>query len=658
MTSLLRFIIVLLITLNLNAQSGFNSEGFEVTKQDIELNIYEKDSTASALIIYEKGKSFVDRKTYLLNSEVKQKLKILNRNGFGKATHTVYLYGKNGDKETVTDIQATVYNLENGQVTKTKMDKSAIFEEKYNDNYTLVKFTFPSINEGSVIVYSYTIVSPYMFKYKSWYFQEDIPKLYSEYRPSIPGNWEYNIKLVGGKKLHTNTSSLRQNCLQVKGAGSSDCGDYIYVMKDIPAFVPEKFMTTKENYLARIEYELKVYRGFDNRINNFTKTWKTVDSELKNDKDIGKQLKKSSITKDLLSDDIVNETDVLIKAQAIYDYVLNNYTWNKEYNIFSDVSIKDLIENKSGSVSEINILLHNLMLANDIDVRPILLSTRNNGFVTRVFPVMSDFNYLIIQVTIDEQTYMLDATDNYLAFGQLPFRCLNQYGRLLDFKEGGSWVEIKADQASYKKYRVSLKIDGDDDDDDEHLIGNIKSNTTGYHAMVVKKSFFENPDRHLEAYENDNSSIEFLNYTAKNPQKNEPDFTETFEIKQPIERIGDNIYINPFILTSYDENPLKLQERNYPIDFGYKDAYLFSVELKTENYEVISVPKAVSLSLPNNTGTLVYSANINEDTVTIFFKYYFKEAIYDSAYYESLKEYFSTIVDIQKNSLIVLKKKQ
>ena len=176
--------------------------------------------------------------------------------------------------------------------------------------------------------------------------------------------------------------------------------------------------------------------------------------------------------------------------------------------------------------------------------------------------------------------------------------------------------------------------------------------------MVVKKSFFENPDRHLEAYENDNSSIEFLNYTAKNPQKNEPDFTETFEIKQPIERIGDNIYINPFILTSYDENPLKLQERNYPIDFGYKDAYLFSVELKTENYEVISVPKAVSLSLPNNTGTLVYSANINEDTVTIFFKYYFKEAIYDSAYYESLKEYFSTIVDIQKNSLIVLKKKQ
>nr|WP_321230453.1 DUF3857 domain-containing protein [uncultured Psychroserpens sp.] len=266
-------IFICLAFTTLNAQSDYYSEGFEVTKQDIELNVYDKDSTANALIIYEKGKSYVDRETFLLNSEIKKKLKILNRNGFDKATQTIYLYGESGTKETITDIKATVYNLENGQVTQTKLDKNSIFEEKYNDKYTIVKFTFPNIKEGSVIVYSYTLKSPYMFKYKSWYFQEDIPKLYSEYRPSIPGNWEYNIKLVGGKKLHTNTSTLRQNCLQSLGAGSSDCGDYVYVMKDIPAFVSEDFMTTKENYLARIEYELKVFRGFDSRVNNITKSW-------------------------------------------------------------------------------------------------------------------------------------------------------------------------------------------------------------------------------------------------------------------------------------------------------------------------------------------------------------------------------------------------
>lgn len=120
MVSSLRFIIVLLFTLQLQAQSvGFNSEGFEVTKQDLELNFYDKDSTASALIIHEKGTSYVDRESFLLTSEIKKKLKIFNRNGFNRATQTVYLYGKGSLKENIIDIKATVYNLENGQVTQT-----------------------------------------------------------------------------------------------------------------------------------------------------------------------------------------------------------------------------------------------------------------------------------------------------------------------------------------------------------------------------------------------------------------------------------------------------------------------------------------------------------------------------------------------------------
>ena len=155
MASLSRLFVIFFFTIHLHAQSGFNSSGFEVTKQDLELNIYEKDSTANALIIYEKGKSYVDQRTFLLNSEIKKKLKILNRNGFDKATQTVYLYGKSGTKETVTDIKATVYNLENGNVTKTELDQNAIFKEKYNDEYTIVKFTFPNVKEGSIIIYIY-----------------------------------------------------------------------------------------------------------------------------------------------------------------------------------------------------------------------------------------------------------------------------------------------------------------------------------------------------------------------------------------------------------------------------------------------------------------------------------------------------------------------
>src|SRR5690606_34800525 len=123
------------------------------------------------------------------------------------------LYKKDNNAEKISDITATTYNIENGKVTQVKLEKSAIFEENYDENHTLAKFTFPNIKEGSVITYSYTLESPYIYKYKDWEFQSDIPKLYSEYNTSIPANYEYNIKLVGTLKLIRNEQKLVKDCL-------------------------------------------------------------------------------------------------------------------------------------------------------------------------------------------------------------------------------------------------------------------------------------------------------------------------------------------------------------------------------------------------------------------------------------------------------------
>nr|WP_276205021.1 DUF3857 domain-containing protein [Flavivirga aquatica] len=111
----------------------------------------------------------------------------------------------------VKKIIATTYNKIDGKVVKTQLQEKDIFKEKYNENYTLVKFTLPNIKEGSVITYNYTIISPFMFKYKGWNFQSKIPKLYSEYKASIPGNWEYKIKLVGSKEFAVNESKVEKN---------------------------------------------------------------------------------------------------------------------------------------------------------------------------------------------------------------------------------------------------------------------------------------------------------------------------------------------------------------------------------------------------------------------------------------------------------------
>ncbi|PHS09678.1 MAG: hypothetical protein COA88_03615 [Kordia sp.] len=645
--------ILLIAPLFTIGQVSLNLKNYQVTHSDLISDTYEKDSLANALVIYEQGKSHIEDENFELIFEFKQKLKIFNRDGFNKADIIISLYNDKKRKEIIDDIVATTYNIEDGTITSTKLEKSQIFKEKYNEHITLVKFSLPNIKEGSVITYGYKLKSPFIYKYKPWRFQSDIPKLYSEYQASIPGNYEYNIKLVGSLKLDTNENKLKKHCVDGGNGSSADCIETTYAMKNIPAFIEEGFMTTKDNYLSRVDYELRIVKSFDGTVNNITKTWETTDKELKYDSGIGRQMKKNGIVKGLLSDEIISENDILKKSKSIYQFVQSNFIWNEKYNIFGDVSVKNLIKTKLGNVSEINLLLYNLLRNEGIDVTPVILSTRNNGLPTKIYPVISDFNYIIIRTTINGKNYHLDATDKFLDFGQIPFRCLNQYGRLLDFKNGSTWVDIQAKETSTKQYKVELNIN-----DDSTISGQVIYITKGYHALPIKKNYFNNPSEYLSFHQKKYVDIEISNYKTDVTQKNDFLFKENFDINLTTETIGNNLYINPFLFSFFKTNPFKLQERTYPIDFGYKDAYLYSLKIKVdEKFEIIEIPKEVTYQLPNKKGQITLKCLKKNNVINIYFKFDFKEAIYNSSYYTSLKKYMNTIIDIESNSLIVLKEK-
>ncbi len=651
---LITFSLFLVLSFYSFSQSEFYSESYRVVLADIETNTFEKDTTANALVIYEQGNSYVDRGDYDLRTEIKHKIKILNQEGFNQANVTIPLYKKDGNSyESVDKIIATTYNMIDGKVVKTKLNEKDIFEEEYSENITLVKFTLPNIKSGSVITYSYTIRSPFMFKYKGWEFQGEIPKLYSEYKTSIPGNWLYHIKLVGYKKLDVETSDIKKGCLEYSRGASADCAISTYGMKDIPAFIEEDHMTTESNYLARIEYELKTFRGFDGVNKDYTKEWKDVDKELKTEPSIGKQLSKKVKPEDLLNSDIIAETDPLKKAEAIFNYVQDSFTWNEEFSIFKKNTIKDLLDSRSGNVSSINILLCNLLNSCDISANAVLVSTRQNGFPTKIFPVISDFNYVIVQANINNKRYLLDATDPYLSFGQIPFRCLNQEGRLLDFDNGSSWVNISSKKPTTYYIKTSLTINSEGE-----AKGTFSSKATGYHGLNLKKKYFSSPTNYLESLQNDHPNLIIENLESKTERRTEKSFDYAFDFTLEDFEDADNLYINPFLFPFFKENPFKLQERTYPVDFGYKDSYIYTFRLNLDTaYEVVSCPKQELLKLPNNTGVINFSSNVFNDAVNITFRIDFKEALYSADFYPYLKEFMNKAVNIQTNSLIVLKKK-
>ena len=622
-----------------------------VSKSDLENNYYQKDSTANALVIYDYGNSFIDANTFWLRVQVKQKIKILRTEGIDRGEFAIKLYKGKSSEEKIKNIRGATYNLENGNTVKTELESNGIFKEE-NEKFTLVKFVLPNVKVGSVITVSYETQSRFMSNFQPWYFQGQDPVLYSEYNASIPGNYEYNIKLVGGQKLDINESKIEKNCITLGNGAGADCGVSKYVMKDIPAYKPEDFTTTALNYTARIEYELSVIKHFDGRVEKLSKTWADVDKELRTDSDFGRQISKKSLVKGILPQTISSIEDRLEKAKAIYHFVLDNYKWNGKSERY-DVSIKELIKEKVGSAFEINLLLENLLSSEGFEVFPILMSTRKNGLATKIYPVLTDFNYVILKTTINYEDYFLDATNPYLSFGELPFRCLNQYGRLMDFKEGSYWQNIVVDNFSFGNHRLKLIFT-----DNNYFSGEVQSRYSGYQAHRLKQIYTENSQEYISKKDNFYPDITIDKHEVIDFKKTNYEFNEIMEITNEPEVIGDKIYLNPFIIKFFDENPFKLQERSYPIDFGYKDVYSYTMQINLgENLKIIEIPKPINYALPNKTGSFIFNIKENNNELMLYFSVRFNNAIYGPEYYEYLKSFMSKVVEVQKNTVLVLEKK-
>lgn len=653
MLKLLPFL--LLVSSSIIGQGNYNSKSMVVSNSDLQNNTFSQDTTANAFFIYEKGYSRIQNGgDYNLLTDYAAKIKILNEKGYDNATVEIVLYKDKSNKQTYQDLVAHTYNLEDGKIVKTKVTETSIYKEEYDKHFTRIKFTFPNLKPGSVLTYSYQFASPFKYRFKGWKFQSDIPKIHSQFTADIPGNYLYNIRLIGYQKLSKDESSIKKNCLSVNYMESTaDCSHNEYAMENIPAFINEKYMTSENNYLSRIAFELSEFRWFDGSVKKYTKTWKSVDREFKTEKSIGRQLKKLSVTQNILPDSLAKTANTLKKAKDIYNYLCSTYKWNQKFNIFRGVEIKDIIKNKTGNVGEINILLHNTLKQQGFDVKPIMLSTRNNGFPTKIHPVLNDFNYLIVHLNLDDKIYLLDATESTLDFGEIPFRCLNKYGRLLDFKNGSSWIDIEPSKNTSNYYREFLKLD-----QDLNISGQSSYNFSGYHAYYKRKKYKDfSQNKTIEALKDDYENYNLSNIEIEGTKTNDKPFKLNFDFSYTPDQADGIIFINPFLSPFFEENPLKLNQRTYPVDFGYKDSYSYMVLIEIpDGYEFEEIPKNIIYNLPDNLGKVIVSAEVKGKMLTLNQRINFTSSYYTVPYYTSLKEFFNHIVDINTNTLITVKK--
>jgi len=106
--------------------------------------------------------------------------------------------------------------------------------------------------------------------------------------------------------------------------------------------------------------------------------------------------------------------------------------------------LKDVLKDKSGSASDLNLLLLSMYTHLKLPALPILLSKRSRGATSEMYPLMDRFNHVVVAVELDSQAVFLDASQASIGFGRLPLDCYNGHARMVG-KDELSPVYFSAD---------------------------------------------------------------------------------------------------------------------------------------------------------------------------------------------------------------------
>ena len=639
-------------------QGDFSFGKPSFTEWDIQM--YDKDSSAKAVVLQEYGNAYLDfglETIVYFHHHVR--VKILHNDGFKHADVAIYLR-KNKDKnESYADLKAVTLNKNNGLIQETPINKKNIIQETSNEYLNTVKFTFPDIRVGSVIEYSYTTKSPFYYNFQKWLFQSDIPKINSIYKTKIPEIFDYNASLKGYIPLYKHETTKETQCTRLNGEDLT-CNVNYYEMKDIPAFESEKYMTAKKNFLSSINYELRTINYLDGHKDQITKEWKDADLELQEEESFGSQIKKErAVFWGANIDTIVGKPvkDSLLVSRKIYHFIQQQYNFNSENRMFCDKGIKQAFNKKSGNVADINLSLISALKYAGFKVEPVILSTRDHGLVTKIYPVISEFNYVIAHLVVGNKEYFLDATDDDLPYGMIPQHCLNGPGRVIGANFKSRWVDIPPFPKSKEVFIYKLKIGKD-----ENLEGAVSEMFSGYIGLAKRGEIHKktNPEEYIDDLNKENHSIKITAPKFINLEKNE----EYLKIEGAIEGADaikmDNktLFINPFFGDRFEQNPFKSDKRLYPVDFAFPRESLLTVILEIpEGYAVTSVPQNINIILPENGGKYFMAVSqTGSKTINLSSSLQINQTLFSSLQYDGLKKFFDLVVKSQSEDIILKKK--
>ena len=626
------------------------------TDQELQMTEYALDKEADAVVLYHK----TDVSYQFTNNDfrviyrVNTRLKVLKPEGKRVADGQIaYLENETNRtrREIVTGLKATAYNMEDGKLVKTKMERSMTSEERLDKNQMVLKFSVPQVKVGTVIEIEYRIDSDYYGNIRDWYAQRDIPVLYTCYELSIPEWFTFNIEETGMNHMEKKESSEPMTLLFSGGTENILTNIKTFVGRNLPALKDDDFVWHAADYGDKVTAELAGIFIPGSVYKSYTSTWDDIDNQLLSDEDFGGRLKRNSPLKDeIIAAGIPDISDKKERIAAVWKLLKSKVRWNGDY-AFWGKSASKILKEGTGTNSDINFLLINMLQDAGIESTPVVMRTRDSGILPLSHSSLKYLNTFVVGIPMtDSGMAYLDgsAEDGYL--NVLPAKLLVTRARVVQKPGADLWVNLQANARGRETAIVQAQLSADG-----QLKGQ-KSTMLVEEAAAAKRRLWRLAKDSTELIQKmqERDGIEIQSYRLEGRHDFSPTVKEEMTFTKQCDVAGDMIYLNPLVFIPQHESPFTTAERILPIEFPYNQSETQNVIITLpEGYVVEEAPKPIIIKFDGATARII--CNVNGNQLSVQYQMNISQTFYASTQYQDLKAFFDSVVESNKHIITVKK---
>lgn len=611
------------------------------------------DTTANAMVLLDSEYVTVGimGETY----EVFRRVQIFNKEGFSYGTVKIP-YFSYLNVQTFSKLEAQTINKdEKGAIHITKLKDNAIFDEDLSDYMSEKKFAFPDVSDGSILEYHYIVFSKSIGAIADWYFQHDIPTLRSAIFLKVYDWVHYTPTPRGDVLMSEYKSEPFDDGFSGKGMTRH------YVMKNVPALKDEAYVTTMNDYRARMTFPLYSITIPNQKVRTFGESWDHVAQEMMDNQNFGSHLNEMLGEHINAAKDIArNQPDANAKIKAIYDNLSSKVKWDGKTRAYTTRRLSKTYTDGSGSSAELNLLLISMLRAAGIKADPVLVSTRGHGMIERAYPTTVQFNNVIALAEIDTSFILLDAASSFKPYNLVSFEDLNYQGLRICHNSGdpesvykSKWIDIAPAKNSVSSLLATIVIDSTGSYHAKAALSASDYPAMKYRTQLEKETV-KDCLKNAVKLEQD---VDMTNESAENEKEIDKRLKLSFELAKTDSNAGSKMaYINPFPAKFMTDNPFKLAKRTYPVDYGYPfQQNIISSITVPANYKVSELPKQVNLKLEDGSASFIFRVAQTDNNIQINTSLKINSSQFQPGMYEDLKTLYAKMIDAY-NSTIVLEK--